>query len=99
MATDFFQDIMNDVVNVITNDGRNFVGTLISYDQKMNIILTDCNERVYESKDVPVEAVKMNLYSIRGDNIATIGKIEMDIEEDIDYNQVKAEPINPTHIF
>ena len=31
-------------VNLLTNDGRMFVGTLKSIDQKMNLILADCIE-------------------------------------------------------
>jgi U6 snRNA-associated Sm-like protein LSm8 len=38
------------VVSVITNDGRNIVGTLRGYDQTTNMIMEDCHERVYSSK-------------------------------------------------
>lgn len=46
MAT-FVEKLVDKTVNVITNDGRNFIGTLISFDQKTNLILSACIERVY----------------------------------------------------
>ena len=75
------------------------IGTLISFDQTLNIILNDWTERVYESDEVAVQAVKMNLYCIRGDNVAIIGEIDLDVEDTIDYAYVKANPIEPMNIF
>lgn len=49
----FVEKLADKTVNVITNDGRNFVGNLISFDQKTNIILSACTERIYiENKEV-----------------------------------------------
>lgn len=44
----FVEKILDKTVNVITNDGRNFVGNLVSFDQKTNIILSSCVERIYQ---------------------------------------------------
>jgi U6 snRNA-associated Sm-like protein LSm8 len=41
MAT-LVEKLIEKTVNVITNDGRNFIGTLRSFDQKTNIILSEC---------------------------------------------------------
>ena len=41
MATQV-EKLIDKSVSVITNDGRNFVGTLRSFDQKTNIILSEC---------------------------------------------------------
>ena len=38
-------------VAVITNDGRNIVGLLRGYDQATNLILDECHERVYSTKE------------------------------------------------
>ena len=97
--SEFIQELLNKIVNVITNDGRNYIGTLISYDQTMNIILTDCTERIFESEDTAVHAEKVGLNYIRGDNVAIIGEIDLDLEENIDYSLVKACPIPPMDIF
>ena len=50
------QGLMDAQVSVITNDGRNIVGTLKGLDQKLNIVLEECQERVFSS-DAGVEQV------------------------------------------
>ena len=50
------QGLIDSPVSIITNDGRNIVGTLKGLDQKLNIILEDCYERVF-SKEAGVEQV------------------------------------------
>lgn len=91
MAT-FVEKLVDKTVNVITNDGRNFIGNLVSFDQKTNIILSNCVERIYvENKQIETE--DMGVYFLRGDNICIIGEIDAAIEKDIDYSQVKAAPI------
>ncbi|EFN59912.1 hypothetical protein CHLNCDRAFT_132948 [Chlorella variabilis] len=79
-------------VSVITNDGRTIVGTLRGYDQATNLILDECHERVYSSKN-GVEQLVLGLYVIRGDNIAVIGEIDDDKDASIDFNQVRAPPL------
>lgn len=81
----FVEKLVDKTVNVITNDGRNFMGNLISFDQKTNIILSACTERIYiENKEVQSE--DMGVYFIRGDNICVIGEIDATLEKDIDYS-------------
>ena len=46
MAT-FVEKLVGKTVNVISNEGRNFVGNLSCFDQKMNIIISECKERIY----------------------------------------------------
>ena len=88
------EKLIDKTVNVISNDGRNFIGTLRSFDQKTNIILSECQERVYLSgKEVQVEP--LGVYFIRGDNVAIIAEIETALEEAIDYSKIKAAPIKP----
>jgi len=46
--SDLLEDLLDQNVSVLTNDGRNVVGTLQGVDQMTNIILMDCHERVYD---------------------------------------------------
>ena len=93
MAT-FVEKLVDKTVNVITNEGRNFIGDLRSFDQKMNIFLSNCHERVYKQGE-SVHQDEMGLYFIRGDNIAIIGEIDMNIESQIDYDAIKAPALKP----
>ncbi|TNV75113.1 hypothetical protein FGO68_gene4946 [Halteria grandinella] len=90
----FVETLIDKPVNVITNDGRNFTGHLVSFDQKTNLILQGCIERVWIANQA-VKAEEMGVYFIRGDNIAVIGEIEQAAEEAIDYLTVKGAPIRP----
>ena len=82
------------VVQIVTNDGRNIVGTLRGYDQVTNVILEECHERVY-SLDAGVEQVVLGLYIIRGDNIAIIGEIDPERDAKTDLSKVRAEAMKP----
>ena len=93
MAT-FVEKLVDHTVNVITNEGRNFIGNLRSFDQKMNIILANCVERRYQLNE-PVQSDDMGLYFIRGDNIAVIGEIDMNLEAQINYDTIKAPSLKP----
>ncbi len=50
------QQLMDSTVSVVTNDGRTMFGTLKGLDQKLNLILEECKERVF-SKDQGMEEV------------------------------------------
>lgn len=43
-------------------------GALRGYDQATNLILADCQERVFSTKS-GVEVLALGLYLIRGDNV------------------------------
>eukprot|EP00347_Sterkiella_histriomuscorum_P015950 403355067 len=91
MAT-FVEQLVEKTVNVITNDGRNFIGTLVSFDQKTNLILSACIERIYiENHDVQAE--EMGVFFIRGDNVCLIAEIDENLERGIDYSKIRAQPI------
>ena len=68
------EGMVDKVVQVVTNDGRNIVGVMKGFDQTTNVILDECHERVFSS-DAGVEQVVLGLYIVRGDNIAVVGEI------------------------
>lgn len=59
----------------------------------MNLILSQSHERIF-SLDEAVKVVQLGLYVLRGDNVAIVGLIDESIEEKIDYEQLRAEPIS-----
>lgn len=81
-------------VSVITNDGRNIVGTLRGYDQTNNLILDECHERVFSSK-TGVESIALGLYVVRGDNVAVIGEVDDDLDQQLDFSELRAQPLKP----
>jgi len=84
---------VNHIVSVITSDGRIIVGTLKGFDQTINLVLDDSYERVYSSGQ-GVEQVVLGLYIIRGDNVAVIGEIDEDVDKQLDFVSIKAEPLS-----
>uniref|UniRef100_I1PYJ8 U6 snRNA-associated Sm-like protein LSm8 n=1 Tax=Oryza glaberrima TaxID=4538 RepID=I1PYJ8_ORYGL len=46
------ESLVDQIISVITNDGRNIVGTLRGFDQATNIILDESHERVYSTRYV-----------------------------------------------
>ena len=62
------ESMVDKVVQVVTNDGRNIVGLLKGFDQTTNVILDECHERVFSST-TGVEQVVLGLYIVRGDNM------------------------------
>ena len=49
--------MVDKVVQIVTNDGRNIVGMLKGFDQTNNVILDECHERVF-SPDAGVEQAR-----------------------------------------
>lgn len=87
-------DLIDVSISVITNDGRNIVGTLRGYDQATNLILDDCHERVYSTK-AGVEQLELGLYVVRGDNIAVVGEINDELDRELDLDNLFAAPLKP----
>eukprot|EP00286_Rhodomonas_abbreviata_P026040 CAMPEP_0181294006 /NCGR_PEP_ID=MMETSP1101-20121128/3367_1 /TAXON_ID=46948 /ORGANISM="Rhodomonas abbreviata, Strain Caron Lab Isolate" /LENGTH=86 /DNA_ID=CAMNT_0023398629 /DNA_START=420 /DNA_END=677 /DNA_ORIENTATION=- len=78
------QALVDSPVSIITNDGRNILGTLKGLDQKLNVILEDCYERVF-SKEAGVEQVQLGLYIVRGDNMAIVGEVDVETDTATDW--------------
>ena len=60
-------------------------------DQLTNIVLEDCHERVYTTEGV--KQVALGLYIIRGDNIAVVGEVDVAVDDQIDFSNVRGEPL------
>ena len=43
-----------------------------------------------------MEVQELGLYMIRGDTVVTVGEVDADKEQIIDYSKIKAAPIKPT---
>ncbi|CAI5704949.1 unnamed protein product [Peronospora farinosa] len=107
----YLQEMMDQTISVITNDGRNIIGVLKGFDQCVNVVLDESFERVFSLKE-PVEAVELGLYIIRGDNIrpykfnwriiatrgsgsSVIGGVPNNIREQVIDDQTRAAPLKP----
>ncbi|KOO30048.1 u6 snRNA-associated sm-like protein lsm8 [Chrysochromulina tobinii] len=88
------ESYVDKVVQIVTNDGRNIVGVLKGFDQTTNVILEDCNERVFSST-AGVEQVALGLYIVRGDNIAVVGEIDQEADAALQLDDIMAEPLKP----
>lgn len=88
----YIEGLVDQVVSVITNEGRVFTGVLRSFDQAMNMVLQDCFEKVY-SLEQGVAFEKLGLYMIRGDNVAIVSEVDEILEKQIDYSSIKADKI------
>ncbi|XP_026462991.1 U6 snRNA-associated Sm-like protein LSm8 [Ctenocephalides felis] len=87
------EQYVNQVVSIITSDGRNFIGTLKGFDQTINIILDESHERVFSTTS-GIEQVVLGLHIIRGDNIAVIGQIDEATDSRLDFANIRAEPLS-----
>jgi U6 snRNA-associated Sm-like protein LSm8 len=84
----YIEKLLNKKVQVISNEGKIFLGELISYDSSINIILNNTIERIFSEKNNVIEQ-KMGLFMLRGDNVAIISEIDQDLEKKIDYSKIK----------
>ncbi len=82
---------MLETVSVVTNDGRTLLGQLTGFDQTLNIILKDTQERIFSMDGV--ETVSLGVYIIRGDNIAIVGLVDKTLDAGIVWTDVKAEQL------
>ncbi|KAH7116168.1 hypothetical protein B0J11DRAFT_119058 [Dendryphion nanum] len=90
---------LNKKVTILTTDGRSMVGTLMSCDNSMNIVLSDAVERIIRPADETghsSEEVPLGLYIVRGDTVAVCGKIDEEIDGQIDWGKVHGDPIGGT---
>lgn len=85
------EEYIDRTVSIITSDARSIVGTLRGFDQFANVIVEDSHERVYSAQGM--EKVPLGLYVIRGDNIAVIGELNEQLDKQIDFSSLRAQPL------
>jgi U6 snRNA-associated Sm-like protein LSm8 len=85
-------------VSVLTSDGRTMVGTLLSCDQSMNLVLQEAIERIIRpvEDEAPSEEVPLGLYIIRGDSVAVVGRVDEEIDGRITWSKVTGEVLGGT---
>jgi len=88
------QEYVDKLVSIITNDGRNIIGTLKGYDQTINVIVENSHERVYSEERGVVQNV-LGLHIIRGDNIVLIAELDEEKDAAVDLSSVRAKPLKP----
>ncbi|KAJ3220247.1 hypothetical protein HDU67_003262 [Dinochytrium kinnereticum] len=86
------QSFMNQQVSIVTNDGRIIMGLLKGADQTTTLVLNKAVERVFSTTE-GAEEVPLGLYIIRGANVALIGEIDQELDDNVDWEQVKAAPL------
>ncbi|PVI03189.1 Sm-like ribonucleo protein [Periconia macrospinosa] len=89
---------LNKKVSVLTQDGRSMVGTLLSCDGSMNMVLANAVERIIRPRDedVPSEEVPLGLYVVRGDSVAVCGRVNEEIDSKINWAEVRGEVLGGT---
>ncbi|KAK1262812.1 hypothetical protein QJS04_geneDACA023165 [Acorus gramineus] len=88
------ESLVDQLISVITNDGRNIVGYLKGFDQATNIILDESHERVYSTRE-GVQQLVLGLYIIRGDNISVIGEVDDELDSKLPLSELRAHPLKP----
>ncbi|KAH7344498.1 LSM-domain-containing protein [Rhizoctonia solani] len=81
-------------VLLVLQDGRAIVGTLVGFDQRSNVVLSDSVERIYSAEE-GVEEVPLGLYLVKGDMIVLIGELDAAIDSATDLSTIRAEPLPP----
>lgn len=82
----------------MTIDGRTMVGTLLSCDNSMNLVLQDAIERVIRPVDdeQPSHLSSLGVFVIRGDNVAICGRVDEELDASIQWDKVHGEIIGTT---
>jgi len=88
------EDFLDQLVNVITCDGRNIIGILRGFDQTINLILSSSFERSISQNDT-TQHVQLGLYVIRGENVACVGEVDEEKDRIIKWEEKKGETLKP----
>ncbi|KAJ3013521.1 UNVERIFIED_CONTAM: hypothetical protein HDU68_000640 [Siphonaria sp. JEL0065] len=88
------QSFINQQVFVVTYDGRTIMGELKGFDQTCTLILKKAVERII-TKDEVTEEVPLGLYIVRGPDVAVVGELDLERDDAIDWEQIRANPMRP----
>ncbi|KAH6678264.1 hypothetical protein BGZ60DRAFT_412557 [Tricladium varicosporioides] len=85
------QGYVNKKILVITSDSRTLVGKLLSFDQQTNLVLGETMERIIRPPDDPEPSSEIphGLYLIRGDNVVVVGLVEEELDDSINWLEVR----------
>ncbi|KAK0416338.1 hypothetical protein QR680_012425 [Steinernema hermaphroditum] len=89
--------LVDRAVTLISGDGRVLFGRMKGFDQLVNVVLENAIERIY-NEDTGIQQFPLGLYIIRGDNIAVIGEVDEELDKRIDFDKIKAKPLEPIWI-
>ncbi|CAG8950670.1 hypothetical protein HYFRA_00002880 [Hymenoscyphus fraxineus] len=78
-------------VLVLTSDSRTLVGNLLSCDQMTNLVLSETTERIIRPPEDPEPSSEIphGLYLIRGDNVVVVGLVDPELDESINWSEVR----------
>ncbi|KAF4662763.1 N(alpha)-acetyltransferase 38, NatC auxiliary [Perkinsus olseni] len=88
-TSSMLEPMLNTEVLLVTADGKVLLGKFKGFDQSLNVVLSECKERVYSMVE-GVETLHHGLYLIRGDDVVSIGEVDEDIDARIDQSTVIA---------
>ncbi|PVG03053.1 hypothetical protein CPB86DRAFT_772372 [Serendipita vermifera] len=92
MAT--LQALVDKRVFMLMQDGRTIMGNLVGWDQRSNVILSDCVERRFSMESGAVDST-LGVYLVKGDQICLVGEVDTAIEEATTWSEIRAEPLPP----
>ncbi|KAL5051570.1 hypothetical protein BDW71DRAFT_171374 [Aspergillus fruticulosus] len=81
-------DLTDKKLVLVLRDGRKLIGVLRTWDQFANLVLQDTIERMYAGNlytDIP-----RGVFLVRGENVLLLGEIDLDKEDDLPPNLIKA---------
>jgi len=92
-------ELVDKKVNVCLRDDKFIQGVMRSYDNYGNIVVKDSTEKIYSHAQKLFADVPRGLFIIRGENIAMIGEIDLDKDDDIPsgYTRAEVETVFPLH--
>ncbi|TID27601.1 Sm-like ribonucleo protein [Venturia nashicola] len=92
------KEYLNNVVRVITIDGRTYQGVLTAIDNQTNLVLTSTEERSIQpaESDEENKLEPMGVFIIRGDLVLMCGLVDEEMDASIDWMKVKGGPIEST---
>ncbi|KAJ2962593.1 hypothetical protein NQ176_g10919 [Zarea fungicola] len=86
---------LNKKVLIITADSRILVGTLTACDNSTNLVLSSAVERIIRTPDDPEPSAidPLGVYIVRGDNVCSIGLVDEQLDDSINWTEVKGSVI------
>ncbi|KAL4968590.1 U6 snRNA-associated Sm-like protein LSm1 [Aspergillus stella-maris] len=81
-------DLTDKKLVLVLRDGRKLIGVLRTWDQFANLVLQDTIERVYAGN--LYTEISRGVFLVRGENVLLLGEIDLDKEDDIPPNLIKA---------